>query len=84
MLWQVQSKGEAPMARLIILGLVVAAVAFVVRRLAQRTARRRDTAAQEEKRFTPTVRCTRCGAYLDRSRALSHADGHTCPEHAPE
>ena len=72
------------MARLIILGLVVAAVAFVVRRLTQRASLRDDTAAGETERFTPTVRCTHCGAYLERSRAVSHADGHTCPEHAPE
>ena len=65
------------MARLIILGLVIAGVVFIARRLRQRA--RVDTA--ETPRFTSTVRCDECGAYIAADRAIADGDGHRCAEH---
>ena len=65
------------MARLIVLGLVIAGVVFIERRFRQRA----RGAASETPRFTPTVRCDECGAYIATDRAVVHGDGHRCAEH---
>lgn len=66
------------MARLILILCAIGAVWLVLRRaLPRRPVDEKD----ERPKFTPTVRCHVCGAYLDRRLARQDAEGYCCQSH---
>ncbi|MGB7756891.1 MAG: hypothetical protein WBL23_12590 [Salinisphaera sp.] len=67
------------MARLILILCAIGAVWLVLRRTLPR--RPVDDKKDVQNRFTPTVRCHVCGAYLDRRLARHDAQGYCCQSH---
>lgn len=65
------------MARLILILCAVGAVWLLLRRMLAR----RPTSDEKRSRFTPTVRCHVCGAYLDRRLARQDDTGYCCQSH---
>lgn len=68
------------MARLILIIAAIAAVWWLLRRLLPRQPGG-PPSDQERGRFTPTVRCHVCGAYLDRRLARHDDAGYCCDSH---
>jgi hypothetical protein len=66
------------MVRLII---ALAAVALVWLLLLKLTVWLHKPRRAADRRFMPTVRCIRCGAYLDRRLARLDEHGYYCREH---
>lgn len=66
------------MARLILLGLIIAGGYWLVRRV--RAARERGRQRPAES-FERTVRCRECGAFVARQHAVPEADGYRCRAH---